>query len=199
MCLEYDEVDKPSLSERGYCCLFELPAELREKIWIHVVIEWTPTSTENSQTKQSRRMLERLPLRSDSLNKPLPPAITETCVQIRAETLPLYYILNTFELWRSRPWTIDTRQSRFLDWLRMLGRERTSWLRDVVLPYKDKDEVFEGVQYALEKFGFRLRLDVLRYQQKVDEYEVSFEAMGLPKRFGATGEAPRWCAWSVQP
>ncbi|KAK3699318.1 hypothetical protein LTR37_016470 [Vermiconidia calcicola] len=198
MYFEYDEIDKPSLSKRGHCYLLELPMELREQIWVHVVIGWTPVSTENTQVTRPTRMLERLPLRSDSLNKPLPPTITETCGQIRAETLPLYYKLNTFEFWRPRPWTIDTRHSKFLDWLRMLGTERTSWLRDVVLLYKDEDEVFEGVQNALEKFGFRLRLDVLRYQQEVDEYEMSFEAMGLPKRFGTMGETPKWCAWSVQ-
>lgn len=86
---------QPTTDER--CALVALAAELRKIIWIHAVTEWQPPVN----TAQGP-VLHKRPIRFEKYKRSSPPAITEVSVQIRRETLKLYYQHNIFECWRPR-------------------------------------------------------------------------------------------------
>lgn len=135
------------------CRLLDLPAELREQIWIHAVTEWTSIPLD---TKTKTKLLEKDPIRMDRWNRPLPAPITRTCTQIRSETLHLYYQNNIFECWRPLFWQVNWHQSTFLDWIIGIGAEKRGWLREVVLLYKHEAELEHDLEAALEVEGIPL-------------------------------------------
>jgi hypothetical protein len=170
--------------------LLNLPAELREQIWVHAVTSWTRSTTANG-TPDGK--LEKQPIRVDNLNRPLPPALTRVNRQCYTETLHLYYTHNIFECWRpllqSPIWSTH---STLAFWLNSLGPEKVDWLTSIVLLYKRAEELEDldfGLALELEA-GYVLRPGVLTFRQELNEYELCFEQLGLPARFGSRGY--RW-------
>ncbi|EME81345.1 uncharacterized protein MYCFIDRAFT_215928 [Pseudocercospora fijiensis CIRAD86] len=172
--------------------LLELPAELREQIWMHAVTEWTAASHEHDETadvgpnahgRLQRKQLTKRPIRMDRLNRPPPPPITRVSHQLRSETLHLYYQCNVFECWRPLFWLKNWNQSTFVDWLVSLGPEKTKWLQHIVLLYKREGELEHDVQSALAEDGFVLGEDAIEEKQELSEYEMCFEELGLPRHF----------------
>lgn len=140
-------------------------------------------------------MLQKAPIRIDRLNRPLPSPITRTSLQLRAETLPLYYQCNVFEFWRPLFWVHhDLFQSTFVTWLVALGREKVGWLQDLVLLYKFDNELEHDIQEPLKKLDFELTPGVVSNRQELTEYEMCFEELGLPRHFGRTRRWDRWAA-----
>ncbi|EME42380.1 hypothetical protein DOTSEDRAFT_81280 [Dothistroma septosporum NZE10] len=180
----------------GRCQLLELPAELREQIWMHVVTEWTAIPDEDLRLTAARsvRLLQKRAIRMDRFNRPSPPALALVSHQLRAETLHLYYELNVFECWRPLFWLKDWTQSTFIDWLVSLGRVQTKWLRDIVLLYKHESELEHDVDEALTDHGFELMPGLISNKQELSEYEMCFEELGLPRHFGKRRRFDRWLA-----
>lgn len=181
------------------CPLLELPAEIREQIWMHAVTEWTVASSERRQLTSTRsvRVLQKRAIRMDRFNRPPPPALTRVSHQLRAEALHLYYQLNVFECWRPLFWLKDWSQSTFIDWLVSLGPEQTKWLRQVVLLYKHESELEHDVDNALMEHGFELNPGLISNKQELSEYEMCFEELGLPRHFGRRRRWDRWMAASA--
>ncbi|KAF7197426.1 hypothetical protein HII31_01236 [Pseudocercospora fuligena] len=186
--------------------LLELPAELREQIWMYAVTEWTPASDENYETAHEgpnahdllqRKQLMKRPIRMDRFNRPPPPPITRVSHQLRSETLHLYYQCNIFECWRPLFWLKDWSQSTFIDWLVSIGPEKTKWLQQIVLLYKHEGELEHDVQSALAEEGFMLAEDAIKDKQELSEYEMCFEELGLPRHFGKKRRWDRWMAGSA--
>jgi len=179
--------------------LLELPAEIREQIWILAVTEWYPSTTtlQDHTGAEAACILQRAPIRMDRFNKPLPPAITRACIQTRAETLKLYYEQNIFECWR--PLLLrnpDWSQSTFFDWLASLGNERTAWLTCIVLLYKHENELEIQMEEVLAELGFCLAPGVIANKLELSEYEMCFQELGLPRHFGKKKRWDRWLAGS---
>lgn len=106
----------------GRCLLLELPAEIRELIWIHAVTEWAPARSEREDQVGT---LQKQPIRIDRFTLSMTPAITRTCRQIRAETIALYYEQNDFEIWQPKYWLPDFSRSLFFAWLTpLVGNKR---------------------------------------------------------------------------
>lgn len=124
----------------------------------------------------------KISVRIDKLNLPLPPPLTRVCRLIRLEALPIYYSDNVFEFWR--PWQ-NWDFSLFRNWLIALGPQRTLWLNHVVLMYKQDYELETDVEQALRDEGFALKDGVIATRQELTEYEMKYEQLGLPRRFGA--------------
>ncbi|EGP86703.1 unnamed protein product [Zymoseptoria tritici ST99CH_3D1] len=189
------------------CRLLELPAEIREGIFILAVTEWGPVPGDDfiemppSEVSDARRrvpLLEKRAVRIDRLNRPAPPGLTCVSRQLREETLHLYYKHNTFELWRPLYWLPDWTCSTFIDWLTML-EEKIHWLRDIVLLYKHDDEMEHDLEGALAYEGFQLRPGIITSTKEVSEYEIASAQFGLPKHFGSkkgTSRRIRWIASS---
>ncbi|CAK4034426.1 Hypothetical predicted protein [Lecanosticta acicola] len=181
----------------GRCPLLELPAELRELIWLHAVTEWAPVedaSTDAEADPSGARLLDRRPIRMDRFNHGGPPSLTRVSHQLRAETLHLYYEQNIFECWRPLFWHKDWSNSTLIDWLTSLGPERTCWLQQVVLLYKHEAELEHDVEQALVDDGFVLAEGAISSKQELSEYEKSFETLGLPRHFGKKRRWDRWTA-----
>ena len=172
------------------CHLLELPAELRELIFVHAVTEWMPAPispdvADGGTSFAAARQLVKRPIRLDRFNRPCPAPITSASQQLRAETLHLYYQENVFECWRPRFWLKDWSQSTFIDWLDcMTSAERTAWLRHVVLLYKHEDELEHDVEAALSDEGFVLKNCTIVNKRELSKYELCFEELGLPRHFG---------------
>ena len=79
-----------------------------------------------------------------------------------------------------------------MTWLASLGQEKTQWLNDVVLLYKERGELQCDTQSALSDQGFELRAGVVRYKQELSEYEMCFEQLGLPRHFGRKRRRQEW-------
>lgn len=167
----------------GRCRLLELPAEIREQIWIHTVTTWT---------RVKHRMLERQPIRIDRINQPVPPSITQTSAQLRAETLHLYYQHNIFECWRPHPhfWMDGLSHSTFVSWLSTLLPEKIAWLNSVILLFKNPSELEYDIESDLKEKGFELGDGVLSFRQELSEYEMCYEELGLPRYFGKQRRSP---------
>lgn len=164
--------------------LLGLPAELREQIYIHAITNWTCSKP---------GILSRQPIRIDKFNHPVPPPLTLANHQLRSETLHLYYNHNTFELWRPKTWApLGVAYSTLVSWLQALGPERMGWLRDVVLLYKREGELEYDVFADMAKEGAELKPEVMRTRLEQTEYEMCYEMMGLPRKFGKV-HAARWC------
>lgn len=129
----------------------------------------------------------------DRFNRPLPAAITRTCMQIRDETLLLYYQYNTFECWRPIPGT-DWQFSTLTCWLRTLGSTKIAWLRDLVLLYKQEEELEHDIETGLADYGIELRPGAISNKRELSEFEMSYEQLGLPRHFGQRGRRNRWVA-----
>ncbi|KAK1811355.1 hypothetical protein LTR12_014297 [Friedmanniomyces endolithicus] len=179
----------PSL-RAGRSRLLELPAELREAIWIHTVTEWAaPRTVADCQPPTLRQS----PVRLDRFNRPLPAAITRVSRQLRHETLHLYYELNHFELWRPLFWANDWSFSTLIDWLTQLG-PRVRWLNNITLMYKHEAELEYDIEEALREAGFAFgKQGVISSRRELSEYEMSDVAWGLPRQFGR-GTRDRWMA-----
>jgi hypothetical protein len=171
----------------------QLPAELREQIWEHAVTEWSAaTGNRHKPPVGGADMLEKAPIRMDRFNRIPPPAITRTSRQLRHETLHLYYEHNVFECWRPVYWVHDWTYSTLIDWLTCLG-PRTRWLNNLVLLYKHESELDHDVEPELRALGFDLKPGVIHNRQELSEYELSHEALGLPRHFGSRGNRrDRW-------
>lgn len=201
-------------STASRCRLLELPAEVRDQIWIFAVENWNPAPTlmaagraetddyvhigpgqrTTTPTAPPPSMLQKMPIRMDRFNRPLPPAITRACTQTRYETLQFYYESNIFECWRPLFWIHDWSQSTFVDWLSGLGPRKTMWLNDIVLLYKHEGELENDLEEPLAELGFDLKPNVIRSRQELSEYEHSYEAWGLPRHFGRQRRWDRWLA-----
>ncbi|KXT02379.1 hypothetical protein AC578_212 [Pseudocercospora eumusae] len=173
--------------------LLDLPAELREQIWMYAVTEWTHASDQcyetadvgpNTHDLLQRRQLMRRPIRMDRFNRPSPPPVTRVSHQLRSETLHLYYQCNIFECWRPLYWLKDWSHSTFIDWLVSLGPEKTKWLQEIVLLYKREGELEHDVQSALAEEGYVLAEGAIKDKQELSEYEMCAEELGLPTHFG---------------
>ncbi|KAK4613764.1 hypothetical protein CLAFUW4_08935 [Fulvia fulva] len=180
----------------GRCPLLELPAEIREQIWMHTVTEWTAATVETLRLTPTRsvRLLHKRAIRMDRFNRPPPPALARASRQLRAESLHLYYQLNVFECWRPLFWLKDWSQSTFIDWLVSLGPVQTKWLRNIVLLYKHENELEHDVEEVLTAQGFELQPGVVSNKQELSEYEMCFEELGLPRHFGRRRRWDRWMA-----
>jgi len=181
----------------GRCRLLELPAEIREQIWLFAVIEAgtsqsPPRNDSHDSTSVTRS--HRIPIRMDRFNKPLSPSITRVSKQTREETLKLYYEHNIFECWRPLFWVHDWSQSTFIDWLTGLGPLKTSWLTDIVLLYKHEGELDHDIEGPLAELGFELRPDIISSRLELSEYEMCYETLGLPRHFGTKRRWDRWLA-----
>jgi hypothetical protein len=190
------------------CPLLDLPAELREYVWMYAVTEWQPLcpvpvrhdalsiSPENSDDggapapkltapPHPRRGTQvQKPIRMDRFNRPLPPPLTMVSHQTRQESLPLYYQHNIFECWRPLFWHRDWSHSTLIDWLHSLTPRRTTWLSQLVLLYKHEDELAHDIRGALTDEGLALGHCNITDQQELTEYEMCFEELGLPRYFG---------------
>ncbi|KAK1012395.1 hypothetical protein LTR91_001638 [Friedmanniomyces endolithicus] len=170
----------------GRSRLLDLPAELREAIWVHTVTEWAPyKTTQDAAVPNSQHpMLRQSPVRLDRFNRPLPAAITRVSRQLRHETLHLYYECNQFELWRPLFWSNDWTYSTLIDWLTQLG-PRIRWLNNITLMYKHEGELDYDVETALREAGFAFgKPGVISSRRELSEYEMTHEAWGLPRQFG---------------
>lgn len=173
----------------GRSRLLELPAELREIIWTHAVTQWTPIRT--AESSKQFPMLRQAAVRLDRFNRPLPAALTRVSRQLRYETLHLYYECNQFELWRPLFWVNDWTFSTLIEWLTQLGL-KIEWLDDIVLMYKHESEIDHDIEEALWELGFTFsRPGVISHRCELSDFELTHEALGLPRRFGARG-AGRW-------
>lgn len=185
-----------------HSCLLELPAELREQIWMHAVTQWTPASEievggpSTCAVSQCKALVKR-PIRMDRFNRPSPPPITRVSHQLRSETLHLYYQCNIFECWRPMSWLKDWSQSTFVEWLAFLGPERIKWLQHIVLLYKHETELEHDVHSALADEGLVLVACAIEDKQELSEYELCFEELGLPRHFGKKRRRGRWVAGSA--
>ncbi|KAK3626793.1 hypothetical protein LTR56_019611 [Elasticomyces elasticus] len=183
-------VDAPSLSMPSPSRLLQLPAELREEIWILAVTEWAP---EKAVKDSAVRMLRRTPVRLDRFNRPLPAGITRVSRQLRHESLHLYYQYNQFELWRPLFWINDWTFSTLIDWLGQLG-PRMEWLNDIALMYKHESELDHDIEEALWEIGFAFsQPGVISDRCELSEFEQSHQALGLPRHFGRKTR-DRWLA-----
>lgn len=163
------------------CHLLELPAELRDQIWIHAVTEWAPAPPNDGDESN---LLQTHPIRQDFLNRPLPPAITRTNRQIRSETLHLYYKHNIFEFWRPSALPGRLVLSTLGRYLTSLGSRR-DWLREVVLLYKHESELDYDLEQTLCEQGLGLSDEcLLRNELQLSEFEMHYEELGLPRSFG---------------
>lgn len=166
------------------CRLLELPAELREQIWTYAVSEWVLDDSAGGVDGRGRMMCYRQPVRIDRFNHHPPPAITATCSQIRAETLQMYYELNTFECCRPRfrrkIWT----RSSLVDWLTFLGPVKRTWLRSIILLCKPNDVCDADVEATLALVNLRVPEGIIRQKLQVTDLERRFEQLGLPRHFG---------------
>ncbi|RMX79932.1 hypothetical protein D0869_07939 [Hortaea werneckii] len=173
-----------SLFNATHCRLLELPAEIREEIWLFTVVEWIPLEAETDRRDAGEPSgFQRAPIRMDRFNRPLPPAITRACVQTRGETLPLYYQSCKFECWRPKPnhnWSFST----LVLWLLSLGPEKRSWLRDVVLLYKHEEELEHAIEEGLREFDVQMDPSIFSHRRELSEFEMSYEQLGLPRHFG---------------
>ncbi|TKA71927.1 hypothetical protein B0A55_07923 [Friedmanniomyces simplex] len=179
----------------GRCRLLELPAELREVIWIFAVTDWAPPRTVEDGVGADCQppTLQRTPIRLDRFNRPLPAAITRVSRQLRHETLHLYYESNQFELWRPLFWINDWSFGTLIDWLTQLG-PRIQWLNDIVLMYKHGSELEHDIEEALWELGFAFsKPGVISNRRELSDFEMSHEAFGLPRHFGRQGR-DRWLA-----
>ncbi|KAI6968351.1 hypothetical protein KC332_g12117 [Hortaea werneckii] len=180
-----DQSAAASLLNATRCRLLELPREIRDEIWLFTVVEWIPLEAETDRRDAGEpSWLQRAPIRIDRFNTPLPPAITRSCVQIRGETLPLYYQSCKFECWRPKPNIQDWSFSTLVMWLLSLCPERMSWLRDVVLLYKHEAELEHGIEEGLREFDVQMDPSILSHRRELSEYEMSYEQLGLPRHFG---------------
>ncbi|KAI7083183.1 hypothetical protein KC356_g7785 [Hortaea werneckii] len=179
-----DQLAAVSLLDATRCRLLELPREIRDEIWLFSVAEWIPLEAETDRRDAGEpSWLQRAPIRMDRFNRPLPPAITRACVQIRGETLPLYYQSCKFECWRPKPnhdWSFST----LVLWLLSLGPEKRSWLHDVVLLYKHEAELEHGLEEGLREFDVRMDTSIFSHRRELSEFEMSYEQLGLPRHFG---------------
>ena len=79
-------------------------------------------------------------------------------------------------------------------WLNSLGPEKVDWLRSIVLLYKREEELECDFHQALAvEGGYVLKPGVLSFRQELNEYELCYEQLGLPARFGSRGT--RGCRW----
>ncbi|RMZ26000.1 hypothetical protein D0859_09940 [Hortaea werneckii] len=198
-----DQLAAVSLLNATRCRLLELPREIRDEvgithsgtpewflltkgpqIWLFSVAEWIPLGAETDRRDAGEpSWLQRAPIRMDRFNRPLPPAITRASVQIRGETLPLYYQSCKFECWRPKPnhdWSFST----LVLWLLSLGPEKRSWLHDVVLLYKHEAELEHGLEEGLREFDVRMDMSIFSHRRELSEFEMSYEQLGLPRHFG---------------
>lgn len=171
------------------CYLLELPAEIRELIFVHAVTDWMPATTSTNTAKSETPSafaseLIKQPIRIDRFNQHSPASVTLVSQQVRAETLHLYYQENIWEFWRPLYWLEDWSQSTFIDCLACLGPERTAWLRHIILLYKNEDELEHDIESALAEQGFVLNKCTIDNKQELSEYELYAEQLGLPRRFG---------------
>ena len=153
----------------------ELPAEIREQIWIYAVTDWEPAG---------RGMLEKQPIRVNNLNRPLPPTVTLANRQVRAESLYIYYAHNTFETWLPFVWHRDWTQSTIVMWLDSIGPEKAWWIEDIVLLYKAEWELDNDVERAIWDIAYAFKDGVVRFRQELSELEMRYEEWGLPTSFG---------------
>jgi len=160
--------------------LLELPAELREQIWMRAVTVWTVRPEDGVATV----VLENMPIRMDRFNRPQPPGITETCRSVRAESLHLYYQLNIFEFWRPLACFFDWSNSTLVGWLAGLGPEKVGWLNGVVLLYKEEDELENDIEEALRELGFAIKEGLIHNKRELSELEMCSEQLCLPRHFG---------------
>ncbi|KAI7155406.1 hypothetical protein KC349_g7000 [Hortaea werneckii] len=179
-----DQPAAASLFNATRCRLLELPAEIREEIWLFAVVEWIPLEAETDRRDAGEPSgLQRAPIRMDRFNRPLPPAITRASVQTRGETLPLYYQNCKFECWRPKPnhnWSFST----LVLWLLSLGPGKRSWLRDVVLLYKHEEELEHAIEEGLGEFDVQMDPSIFSHRRELSEFEMSYEQLGLPRHFG---------------
>lgn len=156
------------------------------QIWLYTVVDWIPQTNDGNKAEADEASVvrQKAPVRMDRLNKPLPPAITRTCNQVRAESLHLYYKNSQFECWRPFPGR-DWMFSILVEWLTSLGSQKTMWLNDLVLLYKQESELEYDAEEGLAELGILVRPGVISNKREVTEYEMSYEQMGLPRRFGA--------------
>lgn len=85
---------------------------------------------------------------------------------------------------------LNRSNAALVDWLNLIGPERTACLRDLVLLYKYEEELQLDVELAMEQEGFDIR-GITRRQQALTEFEVRHESLGLPKQFGGRGRRRR--------
>jgi hypothetical protein len=158
---------------------------------MHAVTEWTPVP-QSHRDHPAAGFLQRSAIRMDRFNRSPPPPITRACKQIRHETLHLYYVNNIFECWRPVYWIHDWTFSTLIDWLTSLG-PKTQWLNHLVLLYKHESELEHDIEPELRALGFDLKDGVVHDRRELSEYEMSHEALGLPRHFGSRGKRrDRW-------
>lgn len=174
--------------------LLDLPAELREQIWTHAVTAWTSTdhvAEDHASGDHQVHMLRKMPVRMDRFNRSLPPGITRACRMTRHETLHLYYESNIFECWRPIYWNHDWTFSILVDFLTGLG-PRARWLNDLVLLYKHESELEHDIEAELRTLGLDLKEGIITNKKALSEFELTHEALGLPRHFGKRGRDRWW-------
>jgi hypothetical protein len=107
-----------------------------------------------------------------------------------------YYACNSFECWRPLFWRSAVDASTFINWLITMGPERIGGLTEVVLLYKHESELDHDINEFLWDIGFDISPEVISAKLELSEYEMSYEALGLPRQFGSKKKSDRWWAAS---
>jgi len=92
-------------------------------------------------------------------------------------------------------WNHDWSFSTLVDWLRSLGT-RSLWLNDLVLLYKHDTELEHEIEPELTMLGLELKTGIITNKQELSEFEITHEALGLPRHFGKK-RRDRWWVGSA--
>ena len=157
-------MDSKALSINSIPCpLLELPAHLRSRIFHHALVHQgilaihaTGAPIENmDEWDKDTRVWAHF--------RPAEPSLTRTCLQIRAETLPIFYGCNVF----ANSQFYDMGCQRFLSWL---TADKRKMLRHVYVgPGAELPPAFE---YSLSREQAKRRLDVVLGWLSEREFEL---------------------------
>lgn len=135
----------PTPTQLPTCLIFKLPAELRNRIYEHVLV---------NKSREEHVLTKRQP----------PPPVLRTCQQIRLEGSSMYYSQNRLYTYYAEPVTLPWLLSRPVGVLKHLKMLRLCTRSTYAHSWDDaeyKKRLLESLDHALQNAGIRVEFEVL--------------------------------------